>query len=188
MTKRKLVLRWQYLKSVAVVNKNENRICRPHRRGVFPKQQVFVMAIFVYGQLIYESGNKLHGILATPSFYAHHVRQELHLSMQDLCNPIISPRTTNSTNSDLTSHLIIFVIKGCFNASAGVIRFSGLSARQRSSRSTNRFNSFVSTSVRPFDADMRRVRRSRDGLTNARVLIVSYNRQSHQNLSFGNFN
>ena|SRR6266536_1520022 len=64
-------------------------------------------------------------------------------------------------------------MKGCFNASAGVHLFSGLSAKHLSSKSANRDNSFVSASVRPFDADMRRVRRSRDGLAKARVLMVS---------------
>jgi hypothetical protein len=71
------------------------------------------------------------------------------------------------------SHFNVFIMNGCLNASAGVILFSGLSAKQRSSRSLNNSSSLISASLRPFDADMRRVRRSRDGLLNARVLMVS---------------
>lgn len=74
------------------------------------------------------------------------------------------------------SHFKAFMMNGCLSASAGVILFSGLSAKQRSSRSLNSSSSLISASLRPFDADMRRVRRSRDGLLNARVLMVSYNR------------
>jgi hypothetical protein len=59
-----------------------------------------------------------------------------------------------------------------------------LSAKQRSSRSLNNSSSLISASLRPFDADMRRVRRSRDGLLNARVLMVSCNGHTSVNVPF----
>ena len=78
--------------------------------------------------------------------------------------------------TQLIPYFKVFVMNGCFNASAGVILFSGLSAKQRSNRSRNNSSSLISGSLKPLDADMRRVRRSRDGLLNARVLMVSCNR------------
>jgi hypothetical protein len=78
------------------------------------------------------------------------------------------------------SYLRCLKMNGCFNASLGVIRFSGLSAKHRSSRSVNKANSLVSISLRPFAADKRRDRMSRDGLEKARVLMVSCREQSQQ--------
>lgn len=69
-------------------------------------------------------------------------------------------------------------MNGCFNASWGVHRFSGLSMRQRSSKSAKRASSLVSASVKPLLADIRRVRRSRDWYVNASVLIISYTNES----------
>jgi hypothetical protein len=71
------------------------------------------------------------------------------------------------------AYLICLNMNGCFSASLGVMRFSGLSAKQRSRRSVNKASSLVSISFRPFAADMRRVRISRDGFENDSVLIVS---------------
>jgi hypothetical protein len=64
-------------------------------------------------------------------------------------------------------------IKGCRRASAGVHLFSGLSARQRSNKSANRFKSFISDSLRSFEADRSRVRRSREGLLKEIVFTIS---------------
>lgn len=83
-------------------------------------------------------------------------------------------------NADMSSscpvifYLASLVMKGCFNASAGVIRFSGFSARQRSNKSVNRLSSLTSASVMPFEVEKRRVRRSRLGLTNDKILTVSW--------------
>ena len=77
-------------------------------------------------------------------------------------------------NPHSRSHLASLEINGCFKASCGVHLFSGLSARHRSSRSANKFSSFVSTSVKPLVADIRRVRRSREGLAKAKVFMTSY--------------
>ena len=64
------------------------------------------------------------------------------------------------------------VKNGCFNASDGVILLSGLSVKHLSRRSMKWFRSLDSTSFIPPDAAKRRVRRSRVGLTTARVLTV----------------
>lgn len=66
----------------------------------------------------------------------------------------------------------LVVKNGCFNASDGVILLSGLSVKHLSRRSTKWFRSLDSTSFIPPDAAKRRVRRSRVGLTTARVLTV----------------
>lgn len=71
------------------------------------------------------------------------------------------------------SYLAILLMKGCFNASAGVHRFSGFKAKQRSRRSAKRLSSFISTSVIPLEAPNNLVRRSRVGLARVKVLIVS---------------
>ena len=68
--------------------------------------------------------------------------------------------------------MALVVKKGCFSASEGVILLSGLSVKQRSSRSMKWLSSLDSASVMPPDAAKRRVRRSRVGLTIARVRIV----------------
>lgn len=95
------------------------------------------------------------------------------------------PMRLGSTASPTSeSHLRFLAMNGCFNASFGVIRFSGLSAKQRSSRSVNKANSLVSMSFRPFAADMRRVRISRVGFEKARVLIVSCRENGSANDSF----
>jgi len=95
--------------------------------------------------------------------------ESMHANKYDRRSSFPSTQTPTTT-----SHFKVFIINGCLNASAGVILFSGLSAKQRSSRSLNNSSSLISASLRPFDADMRRVRRSRVGLLNARVLIMSY--------------
>ena len=64
------------------------------------------------------------------------------------------------------------VKKGCFSASDGVILLSGLSVKQRSRRSMKWLSSLDSASVMPPDAAKRRVRRSRVGLTMAKVRSV----------------
>src|SRR5437763_16629345 len=66
----------------------------------------------------------------------------------------------------------LVVKNGCFNASTGEILLSGFRARQRSRRSMKRFSSLVSESLMPLEAAMRRVRRSRVGLTTGRILVV----------------
>ena len=71
-------------------------------------------------------------------------------------------------------YLVALVINGCLSASCGVHLFSGLSARQRSNKSAKSASSFVSASVKPLLADIRRVRRSREGFVNESVLITSY--------------
>jgi hypothetical protein len=73
----------------------------------------------------------------------------------------------------IAHHLTVLRINGWRKASAGVHLFSGLSARQRSNRSANRFNSFISDSFKSFDADWSRVRRSREGLLKERVFTIS---------------
>lgn len=67
-------------------------------------------------------------------------------------------------------YLTLWLKKGCLRASDGVMRLSGLRARHRSSKSIKWLSSLVSESVMPLDAAMRRVRRSRVGLTTGRVL------------------
>ncbi len=79
-----------------------------------------------------------------------------------------------NTTSQRGSQRRLRKMNGCFNASFGVILFSGLSAKQRSSRSINNASSLVSMSLNPLAADMRRARRSRVGFENASVLIESY--------------
>ena len=69
----------------------------------------------------------------------------------------------------------VFTKKGCFNASAGVHLFSGFNVRQRSNRSINKASSLFSASVSPFETDMRRVLRSREGFANVKVLTISCN-------------
>ena len=64
------------------------------------------------------------------------------------------------------------VKKGCFNASVGLILLSGFSVKQCSRRSVKWLRSLVSASPMPADAAKRRVRRSRVGLTMAKVLIA----------------
>lgn len=64
------------------------------------------------------------------------------------------------------------VKKGCRSASAGVSRLSGFSVKHRSSKSVKWLSSLLSASSMPADAASRRVRRSRVGLTLARVRTV----------------
>ncbi len=85
-----------------------------------------------------------------------------------------------NTTSHRKSQRRLRKMNGCFNASFGVILFSGLSAKQRSSRSINNVSSLVSMSFKLLAADMRRVRRSRVGFENASVLTVSYVRNISQ--------
>lgn len=67
------------------------------------------------------------------------------------------------------------VMKGCFSASTGVHLFSGFKFKHRSNKSTNRFNSFVSTSsIVPFALASNLVLRSRVGLVKLRMRMTSY--------------
>jgi hypothetical protein len=67
-----------------------------------------------------------------------------------------------------------FKKNGCLSASDGVILLSGFSARQRSSRSIKWLRSLVSASFIPPDAAVKRVRKSRVGLTMVIVLMFVY--------------
>ena len=70
------------------------------------------------------------------------------------------------------------MIKGCFRASAGVHLFSGFRFRQRSSRSTKRFNSLISASAMPFTLPINLCFKSRVGRVKFRIRTTSYTDES----------
>lgn len=119
----------------------------------------------------------------TVLYICHEPNNHIYLSLSPIWRPgqvfrnallNLRPSHSLSVHLSLQHHLGIREMNGCFSASRGVILFSGLSAKHRSNKSMKRFNSFVSTSVNPFDADIRRVRRSRDALRPFKVLMISY--------------
>ncbi|KAI5866421.1 hypothetical protein GGS23DRAFT_269895 [Durotheca rogersii] len=88
------------------------------------------------------------------------------------CVSLCVPLGVSPSSSYLGGAASLVVKKACFKASDGVILLSGFSVKHRSSRSTKWFKSLDSTSFIPPEAAMRRVRRSRVGLTTARVRTV----------------
>lgn len=68
--------------------------------------------------------------------------------------------------------VVLDVKKGCLSASLAVIRLSGFRARHCSSKSMKWLRWRASASFIPVEAALRRVRRSRVGLTTAIVLIA----------------
>lgn len=70
-------------------------------------------------------------------------------------------------------HAFVLMIKGCLSASAGVHLFSGFKFKQRSSRSTKRFNSLISASAIPFTLAINLCFKSRVGRVKLRIRTTS---------------
>ena len=90
------------------------------------------------------------------------------------CCPFV-PRSQNMQDSPspFFYHFDVLMMKGCFNASFGVHRFSGFKFKQRSRRSTNRFRSLTSASPMPLTFAISLVFRSLIGFTKFKIRTVS---------------
>ena len=73
-----------------------------------------------------------------------------------------------------SNHTFPRKMNGCFNASAGVHLLSGFKLKHLSSKSTNRFNSFISTSSIPFMLANNLVLMSRVGLVRFKMRTTSF--------------
>ena len=76
----------------------------------------------------------------------------------------------------ITTQPLVFVMNGCRSASADVHRLSGFKERQRSSRSTNEFNSLISPSFIPLTLAINLDLRSRVGLEKLMIRTTSFSK------------